>query len=410
MIFRNVEGQRTDKKIFMIFGSFSGANAGDTAVLESLIARLDLLFPKSRFYVPTTVPLFFSKNECLREYDIEPISMRRWDFAHGFFSPQLLNRIIRCDAVFTTANMFFDRHLFSPYANLIFSLFPVLLLYRMFRWKGKVIASSVSVTPPTSLLGKMVLKKVLELHDMVTLRDFNSKLVLSELSRKTHFMGCYPDIVISREINNNRASNFPFIEKGNKKLIGINLSSYFSGELLVPDKEIMSGWIDFFSKIVRALKCGEGNEVIFIMTSSTDEWIANEISENTGLPVQKYGPSSYNHNELHQLISQLDLYLSMRMHGTIFSFSAGVPCIGLCFTKKLKHFYSDHAFEEFMIDIRPTDFRDGKLLELMLDKINSCIEMSSSHKEKLKTIMKKCRIEHDKLFGLINRLLQQDTN
>jgi hypothetical protein len=34
----------------------------------------------------------------------------------------LLAKIRKCDAVFTTANMFFDKQLFNPWHNFVFSL------------------------------------------------------------------------------------------------------------------------------------------------------------------------------------------------------------------------------------------------------------------------------------------------
>jgi polysaccharide pyruvyl transferase WcaK-like protein len=397
---------KESKKTFMVFGSFSGSNAGDVAVLDSLIGRLEALFPKSKYYIPTTTPAFFDNNECLKKYDIKPITMERRKCAHGFFSLPLLIKIRKCDAVFTTANMFFDRYLFSPYRNFIFSLLPALLFYRIFRRKAKIIATSVSITSPTSLLGKMVLRKVLRLHDIVTLRDSNSELVASRLSKKIQLVGHYPDLTIGKHLENGTQEQLPVIKRQDRKLVGINLSSYFSGELLVPDKEIMSGWLKFFSKLISTLENSKEYKVIFIMTSSTNEIIADEISKIVARPIQKYGPGSYNYKEIRHLISQLDLYLSMRMHGAIFAFSAGVPCIGLCFADKLKHFYSDYSLGEYRIDIGPTDYIADNLLKRLLDSIHNCIDVPIPKKELLKAKMESCRTKQSELFDLINEVLQ----
>lgn len=397
---------KNEQKTFMIFGSFSGANTGDTAVLYSLIGHLDAMFPESRFYVPTPVPAFFDDNECLRRYDIKPISMRRRHFAHGFFSPSLLYRILKCDAVFTTANMFFDRHLFSPWGNLIFSLLPVLLFYRIVKPNGKIIAASVSVTPPVSFLGKLILRKVLKLHDMVTLRDSNSELVTAKLSNKIRLIGRYPDLVIGNCYNGDSKSELPIIRRQGEKLIGINLSSYFAGELLSPGQEIMSGWINFFSSLISRLEKENENKVVFIMTQSVNEWMAGAVSRALGREIQLFGPSFNNFIELQQLISHLDVYLTMRMHGAIFAFSTGVPAVGLCFTRKMQHFYADYELGEFQVDFKPTDYKQERLLHHLVGIVKQCADLPKLEKEQLKAKMALYQTRHEELFRSIEIILK----
>ena len=390
----------------MIFGSFSGANAGDTAVLDSLIGRLDAIFPNSRFYVPTPVPSFINDNSCLRKYDVRGISMRRRHFAHAFFSPSLLYRILKCDAVFTTAGMLHDKHLFSPWGNFIFSLLPVLLFYRIVKPKGKIIAACISVMPPASFLGKLVLRKVLELHDMVAVRASNSEVILSNLSKNIQLLGQYPDLVMGNDYNSESQTQFPVIKKQDKKQVGINLSSYFAGELLPLDKEIVSGWIKFFSELISRLEKENEKKVVFIMTQSGNEWMANAVSRRLGRNIQLFGPSSNNFIELQQLISHLDVYLTMRLHGAIFAFSTGVPAIGLCFTKKMRHFYTDYELGEFRLDFEVLDYRKEQLLPQLVDRIKHCLNLPKLKKEQLKAKMVLYQTRHEELFRSIEIILK----
>ena len=252
----------------------------------------------------------------------------------------------------------------------------------------------------------MILRKVLELHDIVAVRDSNSQVVASELSRRIPLIGRYPDIVIGRDGVSDAEREMPVIKREGTKLIGINLSSYFAGELIVPNMETMSGWFEFFAKVVSILEREDERKVVFIMTSSSNEGIADEISKIIGHRIQVFGPSSYSHNEIRHLISQMDVYLSMRMHGAIFSFSAGVPCIGLCFTDKLNLFYSDYSLEEYRIDFRKMDYMARDLLEELLNRIHTFIDLPSVRKKRLKAEMEKYGSEQSGLCALINEQLK----
>jgi hypothetical protein len=198
----------------------------------------------------------------------------------------------------------------------------------------------------------------------------------------------------------------PAIKRQDRKLIGINLSPYFGGELLAIDKETMSGWVNFFSKLIVGLEKSGENEAIFVMTQSFNEWMVNDISKILGRDVRTFGPSTYGFHELRHLISQLDVYLTMRMHGAIFALSAGVPAIGLCFTEKLRNFYADYGLEEFQIDLKPKDYGQEQIPPQLMDTINHCVNLPKSKKNQLKSKMAQGCARQDQLFESIKETLE----
>jgi len=389
----------------MILGSFSGSNSGDVAVLYRIIAELDFRFPQSTFFVPTTVPSFIGNSKLLQEYDTRPVSMRRRHLAHGYFSFQTLRAVRKCDAIITTANMFFDRNLFNPWNNFIFSLLPILILYKALRRKGRVIAAAVSITPPSSAIGGMILRRVLELHDFVAVRDDNSATLATALSKHIKFRGCYPDVVIGQQPSGS-ICEVSRTEATLPRRVGINLSSYFSGELIRPDETTRSGWITFFARLITVLSETHSCETSMIVTSGTDEGLASEISELLDLPIKVWGPSELSHVELQSMITELDVYLSMRMHGAIFAFSSGVPCIGLCFTKKLRHFYTDYDLTPYRMDLLPNSFATDDTFEKIIQKTIACAQLSLPKKKELQSKMADCVPMQKEMFDGIASCIQ----
>ncbi len=393
----------------MILGSFSGSNAGDVAVLCRIVEELELRFPKSTFYVPTTVPSWIQNSKLFQEYNVQPVSMRRRHLAHGYLSFQTLKAVMKCDAIFTTANMFFDRNLLNPWNNFIFSLLPILVLYRAMRRTGRVIAVAVGMTPPSSVIGGIILRRVLELHDLVTVRDDNSAALVTTLSKHIRLRGRYPDVVIGRQPVITVPKTLP-AEEVPQHRIGINLSSYFMGELIRPTDKIRSGWLKFFARLITVLSKRWSYETTIILTSGTDEAMAIEMSQMLDHPIGVYGPSAHNHVELQSMIAELDAYLSMRMHGAIFAFSSRVPCLGLCFTDKLRHFYSDYDLTPYRIDLCPNDYAVDSVFEDVLEKTVACARLSSPKREVLRSKMVQCTALQRKLFDGIAAFIQEPTH
>jgi len=303
--------------------------------------------------------------------------------------------------------MFFDWRLLNPWNNFIFTLFPVLLFCRLFNRKALVIAVLVSVNPTTSRLGKYIMRKVLELHDIVTVRDISSAKVISLLSDKIRYRGCYPDIIVGQAFMPNKIGNNAQLKKNGKRVIGFNLSSYFIGELLKPGEESFSRWLRFFASTIKELKKNPQNKVVFILTSSTNESIAEKISKLVGQTLESFGPSQYLHPEIYSLVYQLDVHVTMRMHGAIFALNAGVPCIGLCFTQKLRNFYTDYGLDEFKVDISHRDYNSEKAKEGLLKAINYAVNLPAEKRKSLSSKMAEKKKLQKKMFELIKNCINE---
>ena len=142
------------------------------------------------------------------------------------------------------------------------------------------------------------------------------------------------------------------------------------------------------------------------MTQSFNEWIVDEISKLLKRNVPVFGPSTHNYHDLQHLVSQLDVYLTMRMHGAIFAFSAGVPAVGLCFTRKLRNFYSDYGLGEFQIDLKPNDYAQDQILSQVMDRIGHCVDLPKSRKKQFKLKLAQHRSRQDQLFESIKETIE----
>jgi polysaccharide pyruvyl transferase WcaK-like protein len=334
-------------KRFMIFGSFSGTNAGDTAVLYAIIHQLERRYPGSVYYVPTTVPTFFQKQWVgPKGADVRPISMRVRHGAYGFISAKTLVSIIQCDAVFTTANMFFDLNLFSPWNNLVGTLFPVLCWYRLFKPGGFIVAAAISANKPTTKLGKHILHLSLSLHNLIIVRDSKSIDILNQLGIKKDRIPICHDVVFGKIACGSDSAYYT-----RRPRIGINLSTYFSGELIRPRQLTIDEWVRGITAFIIEAERRKWT-THFVLTSSTDRWLAKLVCKQSSLAIPILDPGKMSFQDICCEINSLDAYVTMRMHGAIFALNCSTPIFGLCFTEKLHNFFSEQQLERSMFDLR----------------------------------------------------------
>lgn len=333
-----------NKKNIMILGNFSGNNAGDTAVLDSIIDYIEKKFSNVKLYIPTTSTVFINKRytKIRSSIRIIPIDIRKRKLQLRFIGFRTIFSLINLDYIFTTAGILFDRRLYKIYYNFIITINPLLAIAKFF--KVKVIGLCVGITSPTTIKGGAILKKVIEKHDYIIVRDDQSKRIGENISSKISFT-VGSDIALKKIIKDKKSSSI--VE------IGFNITEYLSS--LIKDKNI--NLIDLIDQSIRNIDLYIGIDKLIMIKIFVTAKMDIEISKllyaklSKSYKVELVNLYQNNSEELYKNFSNLNLFIGTRMHSIIFALSNEIPSIGLNYNEKVKGFFSLMNIEEYIIEL-----------------------------------------------------------
>ena len=113
------------KKIAVI-GNNSGRNAGDAAILGCLLKDISSRFKRVEFWVPTINTKFV--RESFENYGVKSVGLMPWNLSAKILGLPTLRTILKSDLVLVTDAILFDRKLYNPLFNYLWTLSKVLPL------------------------------------------------------------------------------------------------------------------------------------------------------------------------------------------------------------------------------------------------------------------------------------------
>jgi polysaccharide pyruvyl transferase WcaK-like protein len=332
------------KKRALIIGSFGGNNFGDNLVLESII---EILPNNIEFIVPTHNPKFI--NEKYNNSHVKAININiKESISFRFLSFNLLKELKNIDLILTTAGIFFDQKLYNPRFNFISSLLPILFYSK--NLKIPVIGFGVGVTKHSSYIGKQFLKKTLDLHDLLILRDKDSYNYVKSLDKNID-MHCKSDIahsLLSKFDENERKKDFG---------IGINVASYlkgtYSGKKIVKNSD---DWISEFSIFVSQLY--KNHNVKFFATTKTDYELNNLIIKKAAINTSNIELYNLSVDECVDQLESISVAIGSRMHFCILATSLGIPTIALSYHPKVASYIESLNIDGYIFNIEDPNYSE----------------------------------------------------
>lgn len=343
------------KKVkIILLGSFTGNNAGDMVVLESIIHDFNqFLFlgakktEASMFvgmeYVTEIELIVPGLNKKGLEFIINRIQLERGMKICPIpitKNPVVVTRAIvrlwkefpKADYIYTTAGILFDQKIWNPFYNFVLVYTPLLQWAKLKNPKGKIIGYNVGITSNSRTVGKILLKKCIMLHDRIYLREERDVALLEQFQYKGELFFS-TDNVFGYGKPKSPSSNMCH-------KIYINLTLYG-----VPDKQY---FVQEITRLVCKLKCDY--EVCFFQTSKRDLEIAKEVCQKAHLgEACIYYLSFMGYYEIENLLSECDILIGMRMHSLIFALKGGCPVIAMGYSQKVASMMQDMHLEKFLV-------------------------------------------------------------
>ncbi|RKY21418.1 MAG: hypothetical protein DRP62_07980, partial [Planctomycetota bacterium] len=175
-------------KRVVIFGSFSGRNKGDLAILRSQLIQL-----KRWAIEEITVYVFTKDTRQLREYlsdiitdgtDRNKLNIKILRSFTAYIGPMTLPVLARCDKVIIGGGgLFFDTKLLNPFFNHVLNLFFITALIRLLHKPTLLFA--VGCSHLNSKLSRVLTQFIINNAQIITVRDQSSKSELSCLANKS---------------------------------------------------------------------------------------------------------------------------------------------------------------------------------------------------------------------------------
>mgnify|MGYP003972590431 CR=1 FL=1 len=322
-----------------VLGSNSGRNAGDAAILSSIIHNTLEAAPGTTFEVP--VP---RKRDIYSRYAsdvVRAIPMMPWNLSLRFIGWTTARSIARSDAVLITDGIIFDIKLLNPLFNFLILLVFVVPLARILR--KPVICFLVGIGPLDSRLGQKCARFVCDRCDAIWVREHDSKTLLQSVGIPAERIQVYADAAFVNPPAPGTRVDEIMNENGLKdcdqKMVGININSYVDQWLKASEGVDKA---DFTKALADGLDLlvDDGYQIVLLLTQIMDIAYAHEVLElaRNKEKITVMGNDRYSSEELMGVMGRMTYFAGMRLHSLILASAMNVPCIGLAYAPKVRHF------------------------------------------------------------------------
>jgi polysaccharide pyruvyl transferase WcaK-like protein len=341
------------KRNIAVFGYYGAGNLGDDVILYAIVKRLSRFIDKSRIVVVSS-QLNANLQFIRSRYGVEAVSLRNpLGFLKVLFSSKVL--VLGGGGILQPG----------------FTIFSIFLYSLLFKLSGcKVVLLSVGVEFPHSfsLIDKFLVRLLVGISDVVSVRDLVSRAFLNSLAVSKPIL-VFRDLsyLIYNDLSRFR-SNFEFNGGGDPYVILVLKDISSKVMPLMGEHLDLHYLVNVLSDFCNYLIDVRGVKVYFLIAQhglKSDLNIALKVLKNVNdlsmVHVVFYGSMPF--NRLLDLLRGSICVISMRLHPLILASMMGKPVIGLSYSNKVKTFMYENDLGSFLIDLtHPYDFHTFKMV------------------------------------------------
>ena len=341
------------KKI-TVLGNFSGRNAGDAAILGCLLEDISKLYPNVEFFIPTINTRFVARS--FKEHRIKPVSLMPWHLSAKIFGWPVFRTTLNSDLVLVTDAILFDRKLYNPLFNYLWTLS---LLLPKAREKGiPVVLYNSSLGPVTRPAGRRALQRVVESSEILILRDRES-VELLERENISH-----PNIKEGADcaLNAKPVDDARFLHicqaeglfENKRPAIGFNVNSYVDAFVKNGAAFGRQNLVQLYAQTVDRTIEELDVDVIFVETQHMDMGIASQVlgKIKNRDRVRLISNKKYSYRDICSVLMRLEMFVGMRTHSLILSSAMGTLPVGIVTYPKNRGYMRTIGLEKNLIEFR----------------------------------------------------------
>ena len=325
-----------------IFGSSSGRNAGDAALLAGIMAEIDSATGQRLCYeIPTYRPEFITKTY---PNNTRPISMLPWHGSVGMFGPLVLQSVLRCNLNLVYDAMLFDRGLYNPLKNYMPA---VRYLFPLAKRKGRILGCyNVGCGPVDTIAGQRMLSEIGSMMDFITVRDEDSRALLIGLGVDQSKIVVTADAALTVQGSDSQRVQTILNSVGlgdAKEILAINVNSYLNSWTKPGQKSLTAE--DFCNQYGAGLTLVNkqlGVPLLFVCTQHSDIEITKQVMAKVSGAPKMAILTNVEHSpyDIKGILGRVSLLCAMRLHANILCTSALAPAVALIFQKKVESYYN----------------------------------------------------------------------
>lgn len=348
-----------------VLGSFHGHNAGDNAILASIVSGFKEKRPDVVFNVLSGRPWLLEG-----KFDVKTISTRPSNLSLNMLGLPAFWSIYHSDMVIITQAILFDMKLYNPAYNNLFALYILVPFAKLL--KKPVICYDVGIGPLNTRIGRYLARSILNRVDHIILRQVGSRELLRQIGVTRPPVTIGADPALTNKPVTQEESRKIIRELGIKgdRIIGVNIHGYMDRFVetkkdKISKKEFVQTMSEFCDSMVETY----GVRIIFIITTARyDEDLTFKVRnamhyyDSTVVMSNK----SYSHAQIMGVLGQLNLFVGMRLHSIILAAAMCTPVIGINYLPKVKDFMQRIGQETHCIEFK--DFKNQILIQ-SVDKV-----------------------------------------
>ena len=339
-------------KIITVLGNFSGRNAGDNAILGTLLDDVSALHSDIHFLVPTINKNFVKHH--FGHHNLKALGLMPWNGAIKIFGLPTLRAMLQSDLVLVTDNILFEYQFYNPlfnYLSTISSIAP------MCQKRGiPIVPYNASLGPINTPTGVRAMQRLLNASPLIILRDEQSKCMLDEKQIRYQAIHQGADCAINA-VPPNKERMDEIIQKEKlfqnpKGTLSFNINAYIDAWR----KDGKSFGRERFLKIIgttlNKLIKELDVDVMYTITQVMDTKITLESLKYVHLRdrIKVVSNTTYTYQEITGLLQQAELHVGMRTHSIILAAAALTPVVGINAYPKTLGFMRTIAQDNWLIN------------------------------------------------------------
>lgn len=296
-----------------LFGSYSGFNKGDLAILIAMVKQLKA-HGNPEIYVSSKYP------EVLRRFIQDP-QFHPYKTVTSYLGWSTFFYIARADVlVLGGGGLFFERKLWNPFSNHLINLAAVCALNRLF-FRKPIAVFAVGASELRSPLARVLTTFVLASAQHISVRDEYTLRLFATCTSKPISLCIDPAFLLIEPL---RAHS---LLHGRQQRILICINDLVANRYRSGIRQI----IDILSSTF---------EVVIFQNDSGSRSVRSLCAEyaTEGISISVLDVAAHSPQEIIQEMTRFDVVVSAPMHAALFAYLAGVPAICIAWDRKVREF------------------------------------------------------------------------
>ncbi|MBP5427380.1 MAG: polysaccharide pyruvyl transferase CsaB [Clostridiales bacterium] len=310
---KDVSHKVSDRYDVLISGYYGHNNMGDEAMLEAIVDTLKKERKRIKLAVLSQKP-----EETTKIHNVRSI------YRFNLFS--ILKMLMKTDLYINGGGSLIQDN--TSNRSLYYYL-TLIVLAKLTRTKVMIYANGIG--PVKNKFNKYITRVILNLVDIITVRDENSLVELEKLGVHGPKIELTADCALTlKSVSDERISEI-LREEGideNRSLIGFSIRQW--GD----DLE----YLNTIAKVADVAYEKYGLMPVFIaMQKNNDSKMSERIVKKMSSPAYIVR-GNYSPKEILGIIGRVDILIGMRLHALVFASMEAVPCIGVVYEQKVEGF------------------------------------------------------------------------